>query len=156
MKYKGKKLEGRNKEIIPIPRQDGDIIFIAEAIESFESFDRLLPEPEPPVVLRPGGQKTYNKKDKIYLRAVEEHNEQRTNFMVLQSLKDSPDLEWETVDYNEPKTWGNFRKELIESGFSEFEIGRIILGVMRANSLDENMIEEARNNFLLGAEEQKD
>jgi len=150
MKYKGKKLEGRNKEVIPIPRSGGDIIFIAEAVDSFDEFDKLVPEPKPPIIIKPGNVKIENTKDKKYLEALEEHNKLRTHFLVIKSLKDSPDLEWETVDFSKSETWPNYEKELKEAGLNDIEIGRIVMGVMRANSLDETMIEEARNNFLHG------
>ncbi|MEA2036320.1 MAG: hypothetical protein U9O94_02345 [Nanoarchaeota archaeon] len=150
MKYKGQVVKGKNQEIIPIPREGGDIIFIANAVKSWDEFENLVPEPEVPVLLKPGGKKVEDKNDPQYKKAVDKYNELRTHYIVLTSIKDTPDVEWETVDFGKPETWHNYRQELLDSDFSDIEIGRIMVGVMRANSLDENMIDEARSNFLHG------
>jgi hypothetical protein len=150
MKYKGKAVVGRNEEVIPILRPDGDIIFIAQAIQNWDEFNELVKPPEAPILLKPGGVKVANVKDKAFMKAVGEYEEMRTNYIVLASLQNSPDLEWESVDIRKPSTWANFRKELIAAKFTDIEMSRIIVGVRRANSLDEDMIDEARENFLLG------
>ncbi len=150
MKYKGQKVLSRNQEIIPIPRPDGDIVFIANAVRNWEEFDKILSEPKPPTILKPGGVKIEDKRDPSYLKALDEYNELRTHYLVLKSIDESPDIEWETVDLTKPDTWKNYRKELQDSNFTDIEIGRIMMGVMRANSLDEKMIDEARISFLHG------
>lgn len=150
MKYKGQAIKGKNREIIPIPREGGDIIFIAEAVQDWKDFDSLVSEPEPPEIIKPGGVRIKDKKDKGYLQAVDKYNELRTHFLVIKSLEATEDLEWETIDVTNPDTWSKYQEELKASDFSDIEIGRIVIGVMRANSLDENMIEEARTNFLHG------
>lgn len=148
MKYKGKEVKGRNREIIPIPRLEGDIIFIAGTVQNWSEFENLVPEPTPPKILKAGGVKIEDKNDPGYLKALDEYNELRTHYLIISSLQATEELEWETVDIQKPETWKNYKKELENSDFSELEIGRIIVGVMRANSLDESMIEEARSNFL--------
>jgi len=156
MKYKGQKVEGRNVEIIPIPRPGEDIIFIAEAVENFEEFDKLCPEPVPPKKLLKGGQKVVNINDPVYKEQLDKYATNRINYIVLKSLLATKDLEWETVNYEKPETWDNFKKELKDSGFTDIEQGRIIRGVMKANALDDAMIEQARQDFLAGqGEEQK-
>jgi len=155
MKYKGKKVEGKNVEIIPIKRPEGDIIFIAEAVSNWDEFEKLLPEPTPPVVIKPGGQRVSDYTDKKFIKSVEEHARARTQWIVLKSLEATKDLEWETVDINKPETWLNYEKELKDSNFSIIEIGRIIRGVMVANSLDEDMIDAAKADFLATREEKE-
>jgi hypothetical protein len=152
MRIKGKKVVSKSQEVIPFPRAGGDIILIADAVQDWKEFDALLPEPQPPEKLKPGGVKLIDKQDPVYIKQMDEYAEQRTNYLVIASLQNTPDLEWETVDIKKPSTWGNYRKEMIESGFTEIEIGRLLRGVMRANSLDEDMIEEARSNFLHGSQ----
>jgi hypothetical protein len=153
MKYKGKKIEGKNVEIIPIPRPDGDVIFIAEAVTDWDEFEKIVPEPEVPMILKPGGIKIEQTNDKNYLKKIEEHNLLRTTWIVLKSLQATSELEWETVNMKDPKTWTNYERELKESGFSPIEIGRIIKGVMAANALDEDMIDAAKADFLAIREE---
>lgn len=150
MKFKGEKVSGKNQEIIPIPRPGGDIIFIADAVQNWDEFEKLVSEPKPPTILKPGGVKVKDTNDPIYKKALDDFNELRTHWLVLKSISNTPDIEWETVDLNNPTTWKNYRQELLDSNFTDIEIGRIMVGVMRANSLDENMIDQARSNFLHG------
>lgn len=150
MKYKGQEVKGKNREIIPILRPGGDIIFIAEAIQDWIRFNELVPAPEAPIVLKPGNVKVANPRDKNFQKALVEYNELKTSYFVIASLRATPELEWETVDFEAPSTWGNYRKELEAADFTEIEMSQIVMGVRRANSLDENMIDEARANFLHG------
>jgi hypothetical protein len=69
--------------------------------------------------------------------------------MCLRSLEPS-NIEWETVDIDDPGTWLNWDVELKAAGISDVEGQRIINLVMAANSLDEKKVEEARQAFLLG------
>lgn len=150
MKYKGQIVKGKNREVIPIPREGEDIIFIAEAVQNWKEFEDLVPEPQPPEIIKPGGVRIKDTKDLNYIKAMAEFNTKRTCFLVLYSLQATKELEWETVKLNDPKTWKNYESELEQAGFTQIEMGRILTGVMRANSLDETMIDEARANFLLG------
>lgn len=152
MKYKGKKVEGRNSEIIPFKRPDGDIIFIAEAVQDWDEFEKYCAEPEAPEILKPGGKRFKDENDPKYKKKLEEYAETRTHWLVLKSLQATKDIEWETVDMNDSNTWKNYRKELKDSGFTELELGRLVRGVMVANSLDEDMIETAKQDFLRGRE----
>lgn len=150
MKFKGKDVKGANKEIIVIPRPDENIVFVAEAIKNWEEFDKIISEPVPPEVIKPGNVKIKNEKDPEFVKAVEEYNDLRTSYLVVASLQNSPDIEWDTVNINDPVTWGNYEEELRDADFNDIEIGRIVTGVMRANCLDQSMIDEARANFLHG------
>lgn len=152
MKLNGQKVEGVNVEIIVIPRggDTPDIVFQATAILDYEPFIKLCPEPKPPTKIVKGGGKEYNLDDAAYKEALRLHSEKRMAWMVIQSLKATPNLEWETVKEGEHRTWTNYEKELKDSGFSQIEIQRILVGVMSANCLNETRIEEARENFLRG------
>lgn len=150
MKYKGKEVKGRNRVIIPIPRPDGPIIFIAEGIKDWSEFDKLVAMPEPPEVLKPGGTRTKNLKDPAYRKRLDEYAELKSHYTNIASLRATEELEWDTVDFNKPETWKNFIQELKDSDFTDIEIGRIVMGCAEANSLSEVMIDEARNSFLAG------
>lgn len=150
MKFKGEQLKGTNQEIIPILRPGGDIIFVADAVQDWKEFDELVTEPTPPEIIKPGGVKLQNKNDPTFIKALDEYNNLKTSYLILASLQNTPDMEWETVDMKKSDTWKNYRQELLDSDFTEIEVGRIVIGVMRANSLDEGMIDEARAHFLHG------
>jgi hypothetical protein len=151
MKVKGKKLEGRNKVIIPILRPEGNTILIAEAIDNYNEFDKLVQFPIAPIRTLPGGVKESYTADPAFLDRLAEYSNMRSNYIIIKSLSATPDIEWETVDITKPDTWINIRKELRESGLIESEVVRIINCISEANGLDDKVIERARNDFLAGA-----
>ncbi len=156
MKIAGKKIEGRNVEVIILPRPLGtDIILKAEAVLSMDSFYRLVQEPKPPSRIMPGGATVAAVNDPNFKLQLGDYQNKRLAFLILESLKATPDLEWETVNAEDPNTWMNWEKELLDSGFSAIEVGRIRTGVFNANCLNESLIEEARASFLRGISEQQ-
>ena len=157
MKIKGKKIEGANETIIVIPRgSSDDIILKAQAVLDMDDFEKLCPAPEAPKKMLPGGKKVVNTRSKGYLKEVERHSEKRLTYIVLMSLQATEGLEWETVDLGDHTTWGNFRKELQDAGFSNVEVNRIIGECVNVNALNDDKIEEARARFLLEAQEPDD
>jgi hypothetical protein len=149
MKFKGKKLEGPNEVIIPILRDGEDMIFKARAVLSYEEFDRVCPVPKPPMVLLKGNDEaTPALKDPKYMKAMDEYSLKRSAFMIITSLSATPELEWESVKMDDPSTWIGYEEELRKAGLSAMEIGRLIGGVLDANGLDEQKIEEAKKRFL--------
>lgn len=151
MRMHGKKLERPNREIIAIPRADGeDIIFIAQAVLDYVQFDAMCPQPKPGVKILKGGEKQLDFESPTFKAELSAYSSRKYAWMVLQSLKETPGLEWETVDYGNPDSWNNFEKELRSSGFSDVEMQRIMKGVSDANCLNEDKVEEARKRFLAG------
>jgi hypothetical protein len=148
MKLKGKKIQGANYEYIVIPRADGDLVFKAEAILDMEPFEQLCPMPKPGKVMLPGGETKEDFNGADYKKAIADRAEKRYSYIIIKSLQASTDLEWETVDFNNPETWGNWITELKESGFTTNEINLIQFGVATANNLSQDKIDEARNRFL--------
>jgi len=148
MKYRGKRIEGRNVVTMVIPRPDGNIAFIFEAVESFDRFDELCKPPEPPEVVRPGNIRTRNIKDPKYLKRLTDYAEKRSHYMVLKSLEATKDLEWETVDIEKPETFTNWTKELMDCGFTDIEVTLLVKASARANCLDQDMLDDARSTFL--------
>lgn len=148
MKLAGEKLSGVNVEDIYIPRQGKVLHFIAKGVNNLDDFDKICPKPKPPTRIKPGGVKVENVEDPNFKTAITRWGEQRFAWMIINSLRDTPGLEWEKVDYANPNTWTDWQKEFLESGFVDAEIQRIIAGVMSANGLNEARIEEARKSFL--------
>lgn len=149
MKIGGQKIE-RMVNIVDvfIPRgENGGFEFKCRAVE-LDRFETLYPMPEPRIRTIVGEGKVPDLKDAKYLDEMETYNLSRLNYMVVESLKATDDLEWETVNYDDVSTWGNYGDELGEAGFTDLEIGRVIQGVMRANQLDDAFIKEAHANFL--------
>lgn len=150
MKIKGITLETPNIKVIPIVRESGNIYLKAAALTSFDEFEKLCPTPEPPMRQYPGKPPVPNFESSEYKKALLVRQKAMVDYMVIKSLLATDGLEWETVDLADPSTWENYVQELMRSGFSAFEVTRIIQAVHAANSLDEEAIEKAREAFLAG------
>lgn len=137
------------EEILVLPRTEGDnIVFKASPVSINEEFDKLVPEPVAPTILKKGG-KQADLTDSEYVKGMDRRSDLRFAFLMLKSLEPS-NIEWSQVDMKRPATWTKWTDELKEAGISETEVNRIIGAVMAANSLDEAKIKEARDSFLRG------
>jgi hypothetical protein len=149
MKIHGKKIEGINVETLVLPRGDGDpIVFKCQAVLDMDNFDRLCPPPKAPMMIKSGGKRVLDLEEPKYKIALDQHSTKRVSYIILKSLEATPELEWETVNMGDSDTWGNYEKELRESGFSNIEVMRIVNTCMSANCLDDSRLEKARNDFL--------
>jgi len=148
MKINGHEIQGACVSTLVLPRGEDNIIIKAQSIPDFDEFDKLCPEPKAPGILTKAGWEP-NLKDESYRSVLNIYQENRIAYLIVRSLEVS-DIEWDSVDVNNPKTWTNYIADFKEAGLSEIEIGHIVQLVMEANSLDEKKLEEARKNFLLG------
>lgn len=147
MKLNGKKIETAI-EIVVIPRSTGDLVFKAKAISAYDDFNKLCPTPVPPTIKRPGQPESQDTTDPAFKKAMDLWASAHTNWMIIESLKATEGLEWETVIPNDPGTWGNFQNELESSGLAQNEIIRIVNIVLDANGLNDKKIEAATKAFL--------
>jgi hypothetical protein len=155
MRISGVEIQGPNEEILVLPRLGEDIVIRARAVSDMDEFYALVPEPKPPGKLTKDGW-VPTMKDETFKQKMVRYGEQRYAYMVLKSLEPS-EIEWETVDLDNPKTWTKWEEELRGAGLSTVEVDRISVCVMRANALDEAKLKEAREVFLHGmAEAQKE
>ena len=154
MLLNGEKIEGPNVEVLVLPRGNNrpDVVFHFQAIIDNSPFEKMCPMPQPPVRIMKGGKKDPNFEDAGYKSEVALYHEKRIAWIVLESLKATPGLAWETVKADDHTTWIGYEKELKESGFSYIEVQRIQNSAFSANSLNESLVEEARKSFLLGLE----
>ena len=149
MKINGKVIEQAPPEIIVIPRQSGDVVFEAHPILDYSNFDAHAPMPKPPEVRRPGDDApAANPDDPKYRESMNDWAAKKTDWMVITSLKSPGGLVWDTVKVDDPESWKNYKTELAASGFSEYEINRIMDTVFRACGLSTGLIEQATKNFL--------
>lgn len=148
MKYKGKKI-GASVDYCVIPRPEGDVSIKCIAIPDFDEFDAIIKYPTPPINIGKGGVRIPDMQDGTYKQQKARYENARLVWMILKSIEDNPDIEWEQVDITKPDTYGFYEKELKEAGFNGIEIGRIQKMVFQVNSLDEAHIQEARDLFLL-------
>lgn len=150
MKVNGRSINGPTEEVVVIPRRDGDLVFKAAPVLSYEDLDKLDPRPNPPIKVYPGGKQVENPEDSGYKTKLSEWSTRRYNYMVLKSLSATEGLEFDTVDLSKPETWGGWRQEMQDAGFSNLEIARIEAIVIDACGLNQIKIDEATKRFLAG------
>jgi hypothetical protein len=148
MKINGVIVGGPNEEVLVLPRGDQMVPFVGRAISDFESFDAACPAPKVPVRLTPKGREE-NHDDPGYKQLVEQYNEKRMGWMVIETLKPS-NIEWDKVDPEKPSTWRHWQDDFKAAGFTQIEAGHILRHVMEVNCLDEEKLKWARDVFLRG------
>lgn len=150
MKVNGRRIDRPNEEVVVIPRADGDIVFKARAILSYEGHESIDPVPKPMGVMRPGGVMSHDVENPAFKKLLNEWSTRRYYWMIIKSLEATEGLEWDTVDSSKPETWANWRKDLETSGFSMVEISRIEAITIDACGLNQSKIDEATKRFLAG------
>lgn len=154
MKIAGKSIDKPSIQFAVIPRESGDIVFKAGPVGDISiEFDALYPVPSVPTVHKKGKEPFKDIKNPDYMKKVKDRENARMAYMVLKSLEATEDLDWETVDLSDHSTWNNYLTELRASNLSELEIGTIINAVIKANALDSDALDEARERFLRGTPE---
>lgn len=140
-----------NTVTVVIPRSDEEpLVFVCQAVVDETEFETICPFPQPPSIRHADGTLGKDFSDEKYIKNRDSFASQKLNWTILQSLKATEGLEWETVDYGNPTTWGNYAKELKDFKLTDAEIRLIVQGVLEVNTLDENKLEEAREAFLAG------
>lgn len=128
---------------------DQEVVIRARAFRDWDEFNKLCPMPEAPGRHERGKGFVRNFEDKTYKDRVLQRSRQQVGWMVLQSLYE---VEWETVESDNAKTWPRWEEELKNSGFTQIECNLIIALVMDVNSLNEDKMREARESFSRGQE----
>jgi len=149
MKINGKKLSGPNKVTVVLPRDGGDLAFIAKGVLDYDEFNKLCPLPVPPSIRRKGDDFStpdYSAPD--YQEKISKYGAEKSAWMIIKSLEDTEGLEFESIKMDDHTTWTGVYKEFKDSGLCDMEITRLIDGVMEANSLSDERVEEARSRFL--------
>jgi hypothetical protein len=146
MKINGQEVSGPAEEVLVLPRSNGDIVFTARAVLDMEPFDAQCPPPKAPGMLTKEGFQP-NTNSPNYRAELSRHSELRFSYILINSLQG---IDWDTVNEDDPGTWGNWEKDLKKAGFNGVEIQRITVLVMQANALDEGKLRAARESFLLG------
>jgi len=150
MKINGKKLDGPNYDVIVFPRIGGDIVFKVQCVLDYTPFEKMMPTPKPPTIQRRGQKEwTPNFEDPEYNKEILKYSEYKTHWMMLKSLEINEDLKWETVDMADPETWGNYITELEEAKFADTHIVKILNAVTAINGLNEDMLDAAKERFLV-------
>lgn len=150
MKFNGKSFKSVSEETIVFPRLEGNVVFKARAVLDYSAFETVCPAPKPVEVIGKGGVRFLSTETKEYKEKESQYSRRRLAWTIIESLKATPGLEWETVDPNNPETWENYRTELAQAGFTIYEIGRLDNIAIEVCGLSQNKIDEALKSFLAG------
>ena len=124
------------------------VMFTAQSVIDYTEFELLVDKPKPPKTISKGRQ-VENFDDPTYSDQEEEYTKKRHAWMCIKSLEATEGgIEWETVDMQDPDTWEDWREELSACGFNEYEVGRVYRAISRANGIDQDFLDEARERFL--------
>lgn len=148
MKIGGHEVTAPSEELLVFPRASHPIVFKAKALPDMDEFYKLVPEPKPPGKLtRDGWIPQLN--DPSYTEIMSKHVKQKVGYMVTRTLMAS-EIEWDTVDIDNPRTWPNWETDLRNAGMTQAETNRLAQLIMETNGLNEAKLIEARESFLLG------
>lgn len=148
MKFAGKKIV-KNQYVLPIIRGEVTQYIVLNAVSDPDLFEKICPEPQPQGSSRkPGEASVPDYSAKSYVDARNEWSKQRWRWLLLEGLKATPELEFETVDIANPDTWKNIEDEFKESGMTKGEYIELIQAVYMVNGLDEDKVKEARESFF--------
>jgi hypothetical protein len=137
-----------NEVILVLPRGEKEIVFRAKGLPDMSEFEALCPYPKPPGKLTKDGW-VPNLTDPTYQAVLNEWAKKRLGYMVVNSLAPT-EIEWDSVNPADPRTWTKWEEELKESGLTQIECNRVLGLVLEANALDESKLQRAREVFLRG------
>jgi hypothetical protein len=140
-----------NEVFLVLPRGDTEIVFRARPVLDLDPFDAICPRPVAPGKMTREGWVPMDK-DPTYQTLLAAWAQQRFGYMVLKSLEPS-NVEWDSVQEADPRTWKNWSVDLRNAGLSDAEIQRVANLVLEANCLDDAKLKKAREVFLAGQEQ---
>jgi hypothetical protein len=150
MKINGQTFDAPNEALVVFIKNGKDIPIKARAVLDFTRFDLLCPKPPPKKIKKRGGEEEILWNDPSYLLAFDHWGKVKTAYVIVESLKATPGLEFETVTDDDPSSWLKWRDEFEKAFFTDSEINKIIGCVWEANGIDEAKLNEARDRFLRG------
>ena len=138
-----------SEEILVLPRGKNEIVFRAIGVQDYKPFNKLCPEPQAPSVFKPKEGWQPNVEEPAYKDMMKTYGQKRMAWLIITSLEPS-EIEWDEVDPDNPSSWLKWEEELKAGGLNQVECNRVQALVFQANCLDEEKLEQARANFLLG------
>lgn len=139
------------RDSIFFPRDNhpkGGLLFVVEAVTSMKEYRELCPDVKVPQRLNRKGEMEPDPKNPEYRKRIQKQSDNYTNYLISKGLLATENLHWDTIDFDDPDTWGNYKDELEAFGLTEIEIGQIVGLVIRVNAFDSKYLDEAKARFL--------
>lgn len=121
------------------------IVFKIQSVKNFEEFNALCPPPKPGRMRTPTGI-VDDVEAPGYVEARDRQDLLRGQYVLIKSLEPSA-IEWDKVKLDDPSSWQHAHAEL-SAVLSDQEHAALIHRIHRANSLTEEMLEAAANDFF--------
>lgn len=150
MRIGGKPVKVLGMKTVVIPRGDDRYVFKLKPVTNYDIFDSLCPKPKPQIRQHRDGRTEELVGAPEYQKELEVWAQNRYHWSILESLSATEDLEFDSIDMQNPETWTNWQQEFRESGFSDLEVSKILDAILQACGLDSSKIDEATNDFLAG------
>ena len=147
MKINGQTLGEPEPRVIVFTRKGQDFVFKVKPVYDFTEFDKICPEPVQRTSLVHGPIV-----DDKYKKRVSDYYARKTEWAILQALSATDGLEWDTIVPDDPETWKNYEKELSDAGLTSGEMVYLIEQINAVNSVDEKVMEAARDRFIASQE----
>jgi len=148
MKIGGVQVTEPVDEYLVLSRGTNKLVFIAKSLKDWKEFNESCPRPQAPVRFTKDG-KVEETDNKSYQDVLKIYFDRHLAYMVIRSLEPS-NIEWDTVDPANPKTWLNWLNDFKNAGLTETECNHVINFVSDVNTLSEKKLKESRESFLLG------
>lgn len=148
MKLNGKVIEAPKEHEVVFEREGDYIVFKIKPVLNFDPYSELNPPPEPPTKVVGDNPPVPDYTDKKFQKRMQDWNENKFRWMILEALSATPGLEWETVDMKNPETFKNFEEELKNSGLTDMEQQVLVREAVERNIITPESMREARDTFL--------
>jgi len=149
MKINGLSVATPEPQFFVIPHGGQDLAFRIQGVYSFDEFEKLVPEPKPPRIVRPGGQESVDYSDADYLKAQQARSKNRMVWIYLKGLEPS-NLEFEKVKINDPATYQFFDDEFKNVGIALSYLQQLEQAIINLCGFNPEMVQEATQRFLAG------
>lgn len=134
-----------------IPHGEQELPFKLQSLASFEEFDKMVPAPVAPKILRPGGVESTDYSDVDYQKAIEERASKRLTWLYLKVLEPSK-LEFDKVRVEDPETYQYFDEEFTNIGISKMFVSELKQACIDVCGFNPELIKQATDRFLASME----
>lgn len=142
-----------NEDVLVLPRRKTQIVLTARALEDMTTLEKRVPQPKPNKIFHKGKGWIPDENDATYKDQMEKYATLRVAYFVVMSLEPS-NITWSSVDLDNPSTWIKWEDDFKDAGFTQYECNLILGLCFRVNQLDEIKLENARQLFIHGQEEE--
>lgn len=146
MKMPGLNLASKRSMVVPIPRGPDTVEFHLTYVNDYSEFEALVPYPQMQEFIGKNGRERKETPD--FKKELDEYSLKKGYWIIYQTLKETPGLEWDTVKENDPDSWVKINDELKAAQFSDKEIAHLYEQVWSVNGMNQKLLDDALKLFF--------